>query len=124
MKALRIDTNRLTMLDKTMWNCACSVCDKLQSRWAMRTEEEEPKPICSLCFLYQTKWGQDRKDTLADYLSEISKQQTERKMLISATGELVSPADGDFVVGIVALTSRQFDVEDAAQAQAQAPASK
>lgn len=117
-KPLRLDTTRFRMLDQESWNIACAVCDKRQSKWELVFPAEKPgevdtrNPICSLCFLYESKWGKDRAIELNEYLNEIMAQETKRKMILGPTGALTSNDDADFILGILALTSRRFDVED------------
>lgn len=117
-KPLRLDTSLFTMLDKESWNVACAVCDKLQSKWELLTRAAGPgltdtkAPICSMCFLYESRWGKDRAKELQEYLIEVVAQETKRKMLLGPTGGLTSNDDADFILGILALTNRRFDVED------------
>lgn len=118
-KPLLVDTRRLRMLDKESWNLACSGCDKLQSKWEMTVPPEKPGttetqvPICSTCFLYATEWGHQRAAHIREFLNEVMAQpETKRKMVLGATGELTNNDDADFVLGILALTSRRFEVED------------
>lgn len=135
MKPLRIDTSRMQMMGKGLWNCACGVCDKLQAKWEMRSPPEGAgtaetvKPICSLCFLYESKWGKDRLDQINGYLTEVmsvkdakalskmdpleqAAQSQTRKMVLGPAGQLTNITDADFILGILALTSRRFDIED------------
>lgn len=123
MKPLRIDTNRLRLLNKSMWGCACSVCDKLQSKWEMEvTTENASKPgqvepteaiqICSMCFLYESKWGQNRAVDLREYLREVLASDPDRKIILSPEEKLTNIDDADFILGCIVLTSRKFDIED------------
>ena len=117
-KPLRLDTALFVMLDRESWNIACAVCDKRQSKWELITRATAPgttdtkAPICSMCFLYESRWGKDRAKELQEYLIEVVAQETKRKMLLGPTGGLTSNDDADFILGILALTNRRFDVED------------
>ena len=117
-KPLRLDTSRFRMLDKESWNISCAVCDKRQSKWelvisAITPGEVDTKaPICALCFLYESKWGKERAVDINEYLGEVMAQETKRKMILGPTGALTNNDDADFILGILALTSRRFDVED------------
>jgi hypothetical protein len=65
-----------------------------------------------MCFLYESKWGKDRAKELQEYLIAVVAQETKRKMLLGPAGELTSNDDADFILGILALTNRRFDIED------------
>lgn len=115
---LLVDTERLQMLDKSAWDLACAVCDKRQSKWELVSPAEKPgttdtrAPICSLCFLYESAWGKARAEHLQEFLKEVAAENTERKMLLGPNGGLVSIRDADHILGILALTSRRFAIED------------
>lgn len=118
-KPLLVNTRQLRMLDKESWNLACSACDKRQSKWEMVAPPsgagttETRVPICSTCFLYQSDWGKERAAHISEFLNEvISQPETKRKMVLGPTGALTNNDDADFVLGILALTSRRFEVED------------
>lgn len=118
-KPLIVDTRRLSMLDKEMWSVSCSVCDKRQSKWEMILPPSKPgttetrTPICSTCFLYQSEWGKQRAAHISEFLNEvIAAPETKRKMILGPNGALTNNDDADFVLGILALTSRRFEVED------------
>jgi ribosomal protein L37AE/L43A len=117
MKPLRVDTKLLQILDKDKWSTSCEHCKLPRAKWEM-----QGIAVCSLCFLHESKWGKDRATELSEYLNEVMAQAAEkvtaatprRKMLLGPTGQLVSVADADFILGILVVTSRQFEVEDAA----------
>jgi len=117
-KPLRLDTSRFRMLDKESWNLACAVCDKRQAKWELVSPAGKPgtvetkDPICSLCFLYESPWGKERALSINEYLDEVMAQETKRKMILGPNGALTNNDDADFILGILALTSRRFDVED------------
>lgn len=121
MKPLRLDTNKIVLLDRSMWKSACHVCDKTQSRWGLVSSPDvPPSPICSLCFLYSTKWGIDRRDVLDSLIDEITSKKGGRPILRDENGKIASAENGDFIIGIVAMTSRRFDIEDEEKAKAEA----
>ena len=127
MKPLRVDTERLAMLEKDKWSTACAVCGNPRAKWEMLPPPESPggvtpaaSPICSLCFLYETKWGKDRAADLGAYLNDVVATATEkltaatprRRMILGPTGGLTRIDDADFILGILVVTSRRFDLED------------
>jgi len=117
MKPLRVDTKLLQMLDKDKWSTSCEHCKLPRAKWEM-----QGIAVCSICFLYESKWGKDRSTELDSYLNEVMAQASEkltastprRRMVLGPTGKLVSIDDADFILGILVVTSRRFDVEDAA----------
>ena len=105
------------MLDKDKWSTSCEHCKLPRAKWEM-----QGIAVCSICFLYESKWGKDRSTELDSYLNEVMAQASEkltastprRRMVLGPTGKLVSIDDADFILGILVVTSRRFDVEDAA----------
>jgi hypothetical protein len=115
-KPIRVDTTRIQMLDESMFNVACGVCEKLQSKWSilLKTDsKDEPMPVCSLCFLYESEWGRSRAEDLKGYLLEVTNNNPTRKMLLSADNKIASIKDADFILGILVWTSRQWDLSEA-----------
>lgn len=116
MKPIRIDTSRFQMLDKERWDCACAFCAQPTSKWEMRGPDQSGQetwaPVCSLCFLYKSNWGKTRSGDLSAYLAEVIAKETKRKMVLSPEGALTSIGDADFILGVLVLTSRRFDIED------------
>lgn len=118
MKPIRVDTSRFQMLDKDRWDSACAVCQQTTAKWEMRGPGLDGKEawaaICSMCFLYKSNWGKTHSENISSYLSEVVSKETKRKMLLSPEGKLLSSPDADFILGVLVLTSRRFDIEDMA----------
>lgn len=83
MKPLLIDTNLLLpYVDKSLHNTFCSSCDKPQAKWDMIDPNLVDKqgnmrptafPVCSICFLYESNWGVDRKDQVREVVDEFER---------------------------------------------------
>jgi hypothetical protein len=136
VRELDLDTRFLAPLPQPMWGVACSHCDKPQARWEMRTpsstlvstlgEKEEATIICSLCFLYDSVWAEDRREALDIYIAEVEKAEDEaRKEAAKSsdaqyllpfrfakndTGRLVYATDGDRLLAGVALANRTMQL--------------
>ena len=125
MNDLKLDTRLVAPLPQDMWGVACSHCDKPQSRWTMRevTEgKEEEKILCSLCFLYDSIWGQNQRKALDEYITEIETIRSDEQKAAAPPseapyilpfryaktpdGRLSYATDGDRVLGYIALASR------------------
>ena len=128
MKELDLDTRFLGPLPQSMWGVACSHCDKPQARWEMKVpatnpgEKEEATIICSLCFLYESIWAEDRREALDIYIKDIEAVKTEEQKSAAPkgeaayllpfsfarneTGKLVYAADGDCLLAAIALANR------------------
>lgn len=113
MVPLVIDTRFLRPLPKSLWDSACHHCDKRQSRWEMGPPYGgETYTVCSLCFLYESKWGEKRLDQISVLVQEVE-AETGEKMLKAADGQsLLSCGDADRILSSIALTSRMFQMQD------------
>lgn len=115
MKPIRIDTSRFRMLDKENWTLECVACGKPHSKWEMLVNSpagDQWSPVCALCFLFESKWGQDRADQITGFLTEVIAKESKRNMVLTPDKKLTVLDDADFILGILVLTSRRFDIED------------
>ncbi len=132
---LFIDPDRLRILPKDMWDTGCTNCNKAQSKWAMVTVEEPDKPfiICSMCFLYDSGWGEKRRAELDVVITEIEAQNTIRiregaiksstkltaeqieavkvEFPRDETGKMINPKHADDVMGKLLLISHVYREE-------------
>jgi hypothetical protein len=117
MVPLVIDTRMLRPLPQSLYDSACSNCDKRQSRWEMGPANSPNVAfVCSICFLYESKWGEARRDQIDVLIDEVEKERGQ-KFLRGVDGtELINCKDADSIVASVALTSRMFQVHDTIEA--------
>ena len=124
---LTIDTTKLLLMPKELWGTQCSVCDKPQSRWGLvvplvgtpevatnvdasaadAMANMDMAPICSMCFLYESRWAQRRAEALHKYFNEdIQGLKSVRAVILDPKGRLTNIADADFFLGIIAFASK------------------
>jgi hypothetical protein len=117
MVPLVLDTRMLRPLPQPMYDAPCSNCDKRQSRWEMGLAGSSNLSfVCSLCFLYESKWGEARRDQIDILVREVEIERGE-KFLRGADGtQLLSCPDADRILASIALTSRMFQVHDTIEA--------
>jgi len=117
MVPLVLDTRMLRPLPQSLYDAACSNCDKRQSRWEMGPANTDRCVfVCSLCFLYESKWGEARRDQIDILVDEVEKERGQ-KFLRSVDGtSLLRCQDADQILASVALTSRMFQVHDTIEA--------
>jgi hypothetical protein len=111
LKPLIIDARFLRPLPKALFRSACSECDRRQAMWEMGPADQDHEIVCSVCFLYESKWGEDRVAEILDLTNEMEREVGE-KWLRDERGKLLSVKDCDRVLGAIALTSRMFAVRD------------
>jgi len=112
---LIIDTRFLRPLPKPMWQATCVNCDKRQSMWEMGPPSE-PNPVCSLCFLYESQWAEKRKDEVHAMVRDVEAYSGDKFLRDRDNVTLLSPKDGDRILGALALTSRMFQLQDKMEA--------
>jgi hypothetical protein len=112
---LIIDTRYLRPLPKAMWGAVCVNCDKAQSMWEMGPPEE-PNAVCSLCFLYQSQWGEKRVDDIHAMVRDVETHCKETFLRDQDGHTLISAKDGNKILGALAMTSRMFALQDKLEA--------
>jgi hypothetical protein len=96
-----------------MWDIACMQCDKPQARWSLGDPssyhpgavEETSLPICSLCFMFRSKWGRDNNEKIAALIGDIE-FKIGSPFKRDPEGKLLHIADADRILQSVALISR------------------
>ena len=110
---LVIDTRFLRPLPKSLWDSNCHNCDKRQSRWEMGPPYGgETYTVCSICFLYDSKWGEKREDQIHVLVEECEAESGEKMLRDSDGKTLLSCKDADAILSSIALTSRMFQMQD------------
>ena len=113
MKPLLVDTRMLRPLPKTLFQSPCSNCDKRQAMWEMGPERsDECVFVCSLCFLYESRWGESRREQIDILVDEVQVEAGEKFLRATDGKQLLSCKDADRILGSIALTSRMFRLED------------
>jgi len=104
----------LRPMPEDMWGMACARCDRVQARWEFHEQvqveggfkaREAFMPMCSLCFLYESSWGQRRRVRLNNLIAEIE-ASIGTPFLMDPGGRLASASDGDRVLAAISLSSR------------------
>lgn len=111
MDALIVSPERLRPLPKSMWDSNCAKCDKRQSRWQFIPVDQDPRKggllMCSLCWLYESAWGERRRADIDEMVREVEVQSGEI-FHRGKNGRLWSCRDADRILGAIAMTSRMF----------------
>lgn len=103
-KAVFLDPELLRPLPPSLWGHACSECDKRQSVWELPSEARKGAPVCSLCWLYETEWGKERREDIDGMIRAVeARTEAFRK---TDDGRLWSCRDADRILGAIAVTSR------------------
>ena len=127
MKELLLDTRFIGPLPQSMWGVTCSHCDKPQARWEMKLPDEKEGQsgsviICSLCFLYESNWAEDRREALDAYIKEVEALKLEEQKAAAPAneapyllpfrfatldnGRIAYAHDGDRLLAAIALANR------------------
>lgn len=114
---LIIDPRFLRPLPQSAWNATCSRCGEPRSRWELGMIGREVKPVCSLCFLYHSQWGEKRLDQIHALVEEMERETGERFFRAADGRSLLQCKDADHALGAIAWVSRhlQLKLEDAAE---------
>ena len=113
---LVIDTRLFRPLPQALFRSICSNCDRAQAMWEMGPGgSSECVFVCSLCFLYESQWGQRRADQIPVLIADIEAEKGEG-FLRAPDGRLLFCKDADGVVGAIALASSVCNVVDMASA--------
>lgn len=123
---LVVDTRMLRPLDKARFRSKCSNCGQDQAMWEMGPANEPEKCtfVCSICFLYESKWGEKRRDQI-DALADDVEQEKGVRFLRGQDGkQLLACKDADGLLSAIAITSRMFQMQDRLQAVRGGPPKK
>lgn len=122
-KPILIDPRLLMPLPKALWGTACDNCNRPQSKWRVFSPMKRPAsgqaiplsdadfaPTCSVCFLYESPWGKQRREDIQRFIADLEREMGE-KFLVDTEGRL-TPNAADRALGAIALTSRMFEMHD------------
>lgn len=115
-KPLILDPKALRPLPQPLWGMSCAWCDKTQARWEVSQPDllREAEPVCSLCWLYDSEWGQQHRPDIDQMIRDIEVEcgfRFERSTVRTAADQaerLYRYQDGDRVLAAIAVTSRVF----------------
>ncbi len=111
-KPLILNTNHLRPLDKKEWDGPCSCCGKKQARWMfLPANQEGAVSICGLCWLYESVWGQNRREEIFKYVRAVEEEIG--AVFLKSKGQLIRFQDADRLLGALALESRMFQLRAA-----------
>lgn len=108
--ALFQSPDQVVPLPKHLWDSACSCCDKMQARWALRTtllvaSEADPIVFCSGCFLYESAWAQENRGKVKKLAKDVEIERHKR-FDRDKNGHLCVPDDCNRLAAAVALSQR------------------
>jgi hypothetical protein len=122
-KPLIIDPRLLMPLPKALWGTACDNCNRAQAKWRVFSPMQRPadgnaipitdadfSPTCSVCFLYESPWGKQRREDIQRFIADLE-QEMHQKFLLDPSGRL-TPNAADQALGAIALTSKMFEMQD------------
>lgn len=106
--ALLINSNHLKPLLREDWDQCCASCSKDRARWMFfpKGEEQKRMPVCALCWLYESSWGKNRKEEIAEFRRSVESEVG--KDFLKSGGQLVRCEDADRLLSAIALTSHLF----------------
>jgi hypothetical protein len=110
MRPLIVDPSTIMPLPEAMWGSNCSVCDRRQSRWEHvldTSRRSGVRPICSLCWLYGSKWAEDNEEQLRVFVRAVHAARGGR-LELDEKGRMTSIEQADRVMGSLVFTSRLF----------------
>lgn len=105
-----LDPRTLRPLPQSLWGHSCAWCDKAQSVWELFEAEKERarrkgKPLCSLCWLYESTWGREYRESLNELIRAVE-AATDDTFQKTGDGRLWACRDADRLLGSIAVTSR------------------
>lgn len=102
----------LRPLPASLRGIACARCDKPQSSWwaDLQNEDEDKTYVCSICMIYDTKWGREHREDVEEVVMTIQKA---RDCLFDKndSNQLLNARDADDVLGVVVLADRTVQVQ-------------
>lgn len=121
-KPLLLDPKVLRPLPGALWDLSCEECDKRQARWELTQPDlilsiANPRkgvPICSLCWLYETDWGKERREDIDRMIVDVE-AEVGREFKRAEDGRLLDCQDANRIVASVAVTSRVFNTRSMLQ---------
>lgn len=119
MQPVLIDTTRVLPLPQHMKGIICSNCDKPLAVWEFKPDDTEALGsllLCSFCLLYKSFWGQNRREQIDHFISEVEKKMGVG-MIRDDENRLVFSKDCDRIMGAIALASKLFQAMDARDAK-------
>ena len=108
---LLIDARRIRpILQQKEWDVDCSHCGEAQARFQFRPIEQDGWLfMCSLCWLYESEWGKNHAEEVADLVEDTEREiGTPFKRLES--GRLEDPRDSDRILSSVVALSRVLEI--------------
>lgn len=119
-----LDSERLKPMPQDLFGTECAKCEKPQAMWAFlpveSSTEDDPLPVCSSCFIYESGWGINRGSEIAAMVKDV-----EEAMGVVFTkdpeGKMLDPKDCDRILAAIAYISRMHylrNQQTAAYAQA------
>jgi hypothetical protein len=109
-KPLILNTDHLRPLDRKEWDGPCMSCGKKQARWMFKPANRDGAvSICSLCWLYESVWGQNRREEIFKYVRAVEEEIG--TAFLKDKGRLIRVQDADRLLGALALESRMFQLQ-------------
>lgn len=105
-----LDPRLLQPLPQSLWGISCDRCDKRQSVWEVFGLDaprgtKKGDPMCSLCWLYESAWGKDNRESIDLMVNAVEREKGE-EFRRTEDGRLWSCRDADRILGSIATVSR------------------
>ena len=116
--AINFDASSLRVLPKQLQGASCSKCDKPQAVWELTRADLGEGFICSLCMLYETRWGEENAAHLLAFIGAVVENTGEP--ILMDHGRIVKPDDANRIFGalvaenkVTSLRQRLWRMRDA-----------
>lgn len=117
LRPVEISPKVVRPLPKDMWGTACYTCNRPEAKWHFESPQyEDPMCICSICFLYKSEWGRQRREDIRALIAEIEKEH-HLIFLRNERDELIAASDADRIFGTIVLTSAMFAMRSKVEAR-------
>lgn len=101
MASVSFDPTLVRPLPLELRGSRCSSCDKPQSVWCLTHADPENAFVCSLCFLYVSRWSEGQRENIDSLILAVEAQRGV-PMERDATGNLLRIEDANRVfTGVV-----------------------
>lgn len=99
LTAINFDGSSLRVLPRQLQNAHCCECDKPQAKWELTRAQQGEGFICSLCMLYETRWGEENKTQLLEFVDAVVEYTG--KPIMMDNGRIVNLEDADRIFGAI-----------------------
>ena len=109
---LVVDTSRVSPItERKLLDSDCSHCGKARARWFFQPDEVEEGAlfICSICWLFESNWGRNRKDEVEALIKE-TEDYMRCVFVRDDEGRLTERDSADRIMGAICYMSRMLEM--------------